>query len=256
VGLAESPLDEHATSPSVSVPASMTRTNIPCGVEGRRYGRRMRRLVTLGAMAGIACALVVTVATPAGAHLCATGAQIPVGTSTPLVLVITVEQLPIPDVELTLPPEVRIDGDPAPPAGWAVTRNGQTLRYHGGPFAPITCPSFTVNATATKKGAYSVEVVQRDAHGTIVSTSTNDPRQRLTPFFSPVVYAGVKIPSPSSGGGGVSFVTIAGIVLVGAGVVLVLGLATRSWRDRRALAREDELQDRVEEFKKQARDRR
>ena len=212
--------------------------------------------MALCAIAVVACALAVT-ATPAGAHLCATGARVPVGTPAPLVLVITVEQVPIPDVELTLPPEVRIDGDPTPPVGWTVNRNGQTLHFHGGPFAPLTCPSFTVNATATKKGAFPVEVVQRDAAGNIVSRSTNDPRQQQTPFFSPVVYAGVKIPGPSnSNGGGVSFVTVAGIVLIGGGLVLVGALATRSWRDRRAIAREDEIQDRVEEFKKQARDRR
>ncbi len=208
------------------------------------------------AIAVIAAAIAVS-ATPASAHLCATGARVPVGTSAPLVLVITVEQVPIPDVGLTLPPEVRIDRDPAPPTGWTVTRSGQTLRYHGGPFAPLTCPSFTVDATATHKGAFPVEVVQRDMAGNVVSRSTNDPKQRQTPFFSPVVYAGVKIPgTSSSGGGGVSLVTVAGIVLIVGGLVLVLGLATRSWRDRRAIAREDELQDRVEEFKKQARDRR
>src|SRR5436190_22082631 len=170
---------------------------------------RMRRLMMLSAIAGIACGLAVF-STPAGAHLCATGAQIPVATSSPVVLVVTVEQVPIPDVELTLPPEIRIDGDPAPPAGWTVTRTGQTLRFRGGPFSPITCPSFTVNATATKKGAFPVDVVQRDANGNTISRSTNDPRQRSTPFFSPVIYAGVKIPSPSSGGGGVSLVTVAG----------------------------------------------
>lgn len=211
--------------------------------------------MALSMMVGIVGALAVS-STPASAHLCATGARVPVGTSAPLVLVITVEQVPIPDVELTIPSEIRIDGDPAPPPGWTVTHAGQTLRYHGGPFSPLTCPSFTVNATATKKGAFPVDVVQRDASGNVVSRSTPDPRQKATPYFSPVVYAGVKIPSGASGGGGMSLVTVGGIALIAIGIVLVAGLAIRSLRDRRALAREDELQERVDEFKRQARDRR
>ena len=103
------------------------------------------------------------------------------------------------------------------------------------------------------RGKYGLSVVQRDAEGNVVARSDDSEPSASNPFSRQIVYAGVKPPSPPRAGP--SAVTIAGAVLVGLGVVLVGVLVFRSWRARRDEDREDEVQERLDEFKKQARDR-
>jgi hypothetical protein len=188
----------------------------------------------------------------AEAHICSTGVQIPVGQPAPVPIVMTVEATPVPDVEIDLPPQLQVVGKITAPDGWTVTKHGQTLRYRGGPFSPLTCPSFSLTAQASEKGAFSVQYVLRDAAGNVVArTATTAATQ---PSIAPVVYAGVKPPSSSSGGGP-SLVVVAGIALIAVAVLLFGGMAFRSWRLGRAEARDEELEDRLAAFKKQAQDR-
>jgi hypothetical protein len=163
-------------------------------------------------------------------------------------VVSTVELVPVSHIEIRVPPELRLDRvDPSP--GWTATRDGQTVRYRG-PAIANTCKYFSIGVTPLTAGTYSIPVVLRDAAGNIVANTTHaadtDPTVQL-------VYAGVKPPSPADPGP--SGVTIAGAVLVGIGIALVATLAVRSWRARRADAREAEVQARVESFKEQARNR-
>jgi uncharacterized protein YcnI len=77
----------------------------------------VRRLTpfALGAM------LVVAGAGPASAHVCAPLTEAPVGQSTTVVLVVAVEDTPIPDIEFTLPEGLQLDRvDPKP--DWESTR--------------------------------------------------------------------------------------------------------------------------------------
>jgi hypothetical protein len=207
----------------------------------------MRRVVVV---------LLLVVATVGGAgradaHICSTGVQIPVGQPASVPVVITVEAIPVPDVEIDLPPQLQVVGKLVAPDGWTVTKQGQTLRYRGGPFNPLTCPSFTITAQATVKGAYSVEYVLRDAGGNVVArTATATGAQSI----APVVYAGVEPPSSSSNSGP-SLVVVAGIALIAIAVLLIGAMALRSWRLARAAARDEELDDRLAAFKKQAQDR-
>jgi hypothetical protein len=208
----------------------------------------MRRvLVVVLIVAATLCA-----AGRAEAHICSTGVQIPVGQPASVALVITVEATPIGDVEIDLPARLQVVGAVVPPDGWTVTKRGQTLRYRGGPFSPLTCPSFTITAQAAEKGAYSVQYVQRDANGNVVART--GPSTSSLPSIAPVVYAGVEPPSAASGSGP-SLVVVAGIALIAIALLLFGGMAVRSWRLARVEARDDELDDRVAAFKKQAQDR-
>jgi len=192
------------------------------------------------------------VAGRAEAHICSTGVEIPVGQAAPIALVLTVEATPVPDVEIDLPPQLQLVGTPDPPDGWTVTKRGQTLRYRGGPFSPLTCPSFTIRAKAIDKGAFPVQYVLRDAKGNVVArTALETPGQ---PSIAPIIYAGVKPSSLSSSSSGPSVVVIVGIALIAIALLWFGGMAFRSWRLGRAEARDDELEDRLAAFKKQAQD--
>jgi hypothetical protein len=196
-----------------------------------------------------------TLGTEAGraeAHICSTGVQIPVGRAAPVPIVMTVEATPVPDVEIDLPPQLQVVGKIAAPDGWTVTKRGQTLRYRGGPFTPLTCPSFTITAQATEKGAYPVEYVLRDAAGDVVTRSALS--SGTSQSISPVVYAGVK-PQSSSSKREPSLVVIVGVALIALALLLFGAMAFRSWRLARTEARDEELDDRLAAFRKQAQDR-
>jgi hypothetical protein len=95
-----------------------------------------------------------------------------------------------------------------------------------------------------------VEYVLRDAGGNVVArTGTATGAQSI----APVVYAGVKPSSSSSSGP--SLVVVAGVALIAIAILLFGGMAFRSWRFSRADARDEELEDRLAAFKKQAQDR-
>jgi hypothetical protein len=190
----------------------------------------------------------------ADAHVCPSAVKVPVGRSATVPVYVTVESEATPDIEVDVPAALWLE-NVAAPTGWKFTRDGQILRFRGPAFAPFTCPSFTISVTAPTKGAFPISVVQRNAHGDVTARSTADAGQPLNPGSSPTVYAGVKPPSPS-GGGGPSGTTIAGIALVAIGVVAGVALALRTRRPRRNEdEREAELEDRLEEFRKQTRDR-
>jgi hypothetical protein len=203
----------------------------------------------------------------ASAHLCTVADQIAVGKLQTISIGVTVEAEPIPDFTVQLPPELRVDRvDPA--IGFRVTRHGQILRYRGGPIDPYTCRYVSLGVTATAKGAYGIPVTQRTANGTVVVRGRTAPADALNPMFGQVVYAGVKPPpAPSQSSGGTSTVTYLGIALVAVALLALVGLGVRSWRNRAAddddedadldvdEERDAELQARVEQFKKQTRDR-
>ncbi len=134
-----------------------------------------------------------------------------------------------------------------PPSDWTAAKDGQTIRLHGPAFTPFTCDYLSITVTPTVRGVYGIRVLQRDAQGVLRGDSMPNAALPPDPTFVTTVYAGVNPPSASKGGG-VSVVTIAGIALIGGGVIAVGVLVWRSRRDRR-------IDERVEEFKKQVRDR-
>jgi hypothetical protein len=219
----------------------------------RGFVRRFLAVVLLVAGTGV------VVAGPAAAHQCARAAEVPVGVPQTVRAWVTVETKPVTDVEITVPAGLELDRAEAKP-GWKPTVHGSTVRYRGGPIPAYGCEDFPIRVTASAKGAYGIHVVQRDATGLIVAISTNDPTRPLDPNLQQVVYAGMKPPSPPGSGGGLSTTTIAGLVLVVLGVGLVGGLGLRAWRDRRSYddteaSPDDDLQQRLEDFKKQTRGR-
>ncbi len=196
-------------------------------------------------------ALVVVAAAPAAAHVCTAGVQIPLGESRTVNIGVTVEQSAAADVEIDVPPGLRIDRiDPKP--GWKVVRTGSTVRYRGGPIPPFKCDYFPIAVTPLTRGVYGIPVVQRTADGTVVMrTGVNN--AALSPVLEQIVYAGVKPPSPSNGGG-TSITTVLGAALVAIAVVGAGVLGWRAWR-RRDDDDADDLDARVAEFKCRTRDR-
>src|SRR5262249_17868614 len=152
----------------------------------------------------------------------------------------TVEATPVPDVEIDLPAGLQVVGKITPPDGWKAAQTGQTLHFRGGPFRPLTCPSFTITAQAAQKGCFLVPYVLRDANGNVVARAGAPTSGQQS--IAPVVYAGVKPPSVSSGGGP-SVVVIGGIALIGVALLLAGGRAFQSWRLARAEERAEELDD-------------
>jgi hypothetical protein len=203
------------------------------------------------------CALAVAAAavgagSPAAAHQCAQLAEVPVGEPRAIQAGITVEEVAVPDVEVTFPPELRIERVDELP-GWKATRSGQTIRYRGGPIAPYTCIYYPVVVTATERGEYPILLVQRDAEGNVVARSVVDPAAKLDPYYVQVVYAGVRPPAPPSSGSGPSATAIAG----GALIALALAAAFVLWRRNRAIEHDEDAEpaERLSEFKKRARGR-
>jgi hypothetical protein len=190
---------------------------------------------------------------PAGAHVCGQVKQItPVGAAATVQLTVVVEQIPVPIVEFDVPSELQINRvDPS--TGWKITQTGQHLLYQGPPIPPVTCKYFALGITPRKKGVFPVLFVQRDANGAVVARSRAGINLDNPDPAQPIVYAGTK-PSKQSADTIFTSVNI-GIALIGVGVLIAAFLGIRSWRGRREDEREAELQDRLDAFREQTRDR-
>jgi hypothetical protein len=191
----------------------------------------------------------------ADAHVCPVAAIIPVGQPSNVTVAVTVEAVPVPDVQIDIPTGLQIV-HVVPFAGWKITQSGQSIRYvgeNGTTIAPFTCHYFAVQLTANVKGAFAIPVTQRDAQGNVVARTAPTGDQKINPYFIQTVYAGEKPPAPP--GRGISGTVVAGGGLIGFGVLMFGFLGVRSWRARRADQREAEIDERLEEFKKQTRDR-
>lgn len=229
--------------------------------------RRVRRLAVLALASTITTSGALGLAPlPASAHVCAQAVEIPVGQPSTVAVGVTVERTPVPDVTVTMPAGLqlqRVD----PKAGWSITRTGPSIRFRGGPIPRFDCAYFSFGVVAPGRGSFGIPVEQRSATGAVVARSTPDPASAQSRALDQFVYAGVTPPSTSSGSG-VSATTIAGLALVGVGIVLIAVLGLRAARDRRRhdnegndgddgsagddRARAAELRARVERFKKRA----
>jgi hypothetical protein len=216
----------------------------------------MRRFA-LGVLVGLLAPTVVGVGT-ASAHLCTVADQIKIGMTQTISIGVTVEAPTVPDVEIEVPEALHIDRvDPA--AGFTATRRGQNVRFRGGPIEPYTCQYFSLGVTAKQKGTFVIPVTQRTADGTVVVQTHADPGVVPNPRFVQVVYAGVALPPSASGSsGGTSLLVYIGICVIALALVLLVVFGIREWRYR-ALdfeeEQEEDLDARVEIFKRQARDR-
>jgi hypothetical protein len=214
-------------------------------------------------------------AAPASAHICPIAVEIPVAQPSTIDVGVTVEGATIPDVEITIPAGLRLERVD-PKEGWRVTRTGSTVRYRGGPIAPYTCEYFSLGVISPARGAFGIPVVQRTANGKVWARSTPDASSAQSRILDQFVYAGEKPPSNGGGSSSLSATTIAGIALVALGIVSVVVLGVRTWRNRgryegddetdgdetasdetdgdRADDREAELQARLARFKKRTPD--
>jgi hypothetical protein len=233
--------------------------------------RGVRRLAVLTLVTTVATGVILGLtAAPASAHICPIAVEIPVVKPSTIDVGVTVEGATIPDVEITIPAGLRLDRVD-PKQGWTFTRtgtpNGSTVRYRGGPIAPYTCEYFSLGVTAATRGAFGIPVVQRTADGKVWARSTPDASSAQSRVLDQFVYAGEKPPAIGGGSSSPSTTTIAGIALVGLGVVSIGVLGVRAWRNRGldegddetegddqtdAGEREAELQARLERFKKRA----
>ena len=205
----------------------------------------MRRLVVfaLASLAAAATALGIGMA-PAAAHICPIPVQIEVEQPSTIAVGVTVENATVTDVELGLPAGLRLDRVD-PKAGWTSTRAGSTIRYRGGTIAAFTCEYFSLGVTATEKGAFGITVVQRTADGTVVARAVPDPTSVTDQALDQIVYAGIDIPARPSTSSGPSAVSIAGIALLGLGVVMLAVFGIRARRARKLDARLEQFKTRM-----------
>jgi hypothetical protein len=208
-------------------------------------------------------------ALPAAAHVCARAVEISIGQPSTVAVGVTVEGTAVPDVTITIPDGLRLERVDAK-AGWSITRTGPSVRFRGGPIPRFACEYFSFGVVAPGRGSFGIPVVQRSAAGAIVARSTPDPTSAQSRALDQFVYAGV-IPPSTSSGSGLSTTAIAGIALLGVGIVLAGVLGLRARRDRRTPDEDDfpsdedadggdpdedaraaELRARVERFKKRA----
>jgi hypothetical protein len=249
-----------------------------------RRVRRVRRLAVLALVTAFATgATVGLTAAPASAHICPIAVEIPVAQPSTIDVGVTVEGATVPDVEITIPAGLRLERVD-PKEGWTFTRTGtrsgtgtgSTVRYRGGPIAPYTCEYFSLGVISPARGAFGIPIVQRTANGKVWARSTPDASSAQSRILDQFVYAGEKPPSNSGGSSSLSATTIAGIALVVLGIVSVVVLGVRTWRNRgryegddetdgdetdgdetdgdRADEREAELQARLARFKKRTPD--
>jgi hypothetical protein len=221
----------------------------------------VRRLAVFALVTGVVAAAGLDFGvSPASAHICPIAAQIPVGRPATIAVGVTVEGVPIPDVEITIPSGLELDRVDAK-AGWTFERTGPSVRYHGGPIGSYKCEYFSLGVTSPARGSFGISIVQRSAAGTVIARSTPDPANASDRILGQIVYAGVEPPSSGGGSSGPSVATIAGIVLVALGLVLAGVLGLRSRRVRADEEEDDddrgaELRERVERFKRQTPGRR
>jgi hypothetical protein len=190
---------------------------------------------------------------PAAAHICPVPAEIPVGQPATIAVGVTVEDASIPDVTITIPAGLRLNRVDAKP-GWKVTRTASAVRYRGGLIAAFTCAYFSLGVTAPSPGSFGIPVTLRDSAGKIVARTTPDANSASDRVLDQFVYAGVKPPKPKSGSSGLPLPTIAGIALVVFGIVMFIVLRVRASRAEPEELDEEELQARLERFKKQTPD--
>ena len=187
--------------------------------------------------------------------MCPAGARVAVGKPAQITIAATVEATPVTDVEFTFPPQVRLNATEPTPQ-WTSTVIGQRVRYRGPAVQPFTCKYFSVQVTAVAKGAYRVSFVQRDGAGKVVAQS--DPNPGFDPCIEQMVYVAVRPLCGAGSSGGRSLPSpgvLAGIALIGFGVVAALLVSWRNRRLRKAEEREDQLDARVAAFRARARDR-
>ena len=168
---------------------------------------------------------------PASAHPGATVFRIAPGVETNIVVLVPADfGKPITRVDLGDAPGFRLDGAQAP-AGWNMTRNGDTISFSGGVIEPDdTNPVlFTLRGLAAAPGTLIFPVTTHSPDGTVQvyrggPTSSN---------VAAVVYVG----SGSGGGGTTPWTRIGEGAVVAVGAIGTAALVVRRRRTARAAPR-------------------
>jgi hypothetical protein len=183
----------------------------------------MRRSAFTGLI--LACLLVLIGSSPVSAHPGSTVLTIDLHASTSIPIVVPADYgKPIDEVDIANAAGFDLQSA-EPPAGWTVTRAGDTFVFRGG---PITIDNeyavFAVRGVATVKGRLLFAVTTHSPDGTVMRY-TGGPGSTNA---GAIVYAGVVPRQPT--GGGASWVRIAGGIVIGVGVMGTVVLAVRRRR--------------------------
>ena len=118
-------------------------------------------------------------------------------------------------------------------AGWTVERDGEVVRYTGGPIGLFQCAFFTLAGEVPEKATLVVPFTTYDKDGAVIREFRSEVLNHAD--AAQLVYAGTEAgePAPEDHGGGNTALTIAGWCLVGAGAA---GAVALWWRRRRAAA--------------------
>jgi hypothetical protein len=166
-------------------------------------------------LAGLSVALVLD-AGPAAAHVCVRPVEVKVGELSSITVGVPAEVQVVDKVAITIPAGFDL-GQARAAGGWTSSIDGSTVTYTGSTIAPLTCGYFTVTGTAASKGKLVFPVTTTAVDG----TTTEYAPGRLG---AQEVYAGIPAFPDAGGGSGLDATTLAGIVLVGGGLVAAAAL--------------------------------
>jgi hypothetical protein len=168
----------------------------------------MRRSVFTGCI--LACLLAILRSSGASAHPGATVFTIQLGAPTSISILVPADYgKPISRVDVTNAPGFDLQSGEAPP-GWSLARDGDTLRFSGGPIPAYGYAVFAIRGAAPAKGELLFRVTTTSPDGSVMvydgqPGSTNQ---------GAIVYAGVV---PHLHTGAFPWVKVAGGVVAGIG---------------------------------------
>lgn len=170
-------------------------------------------------------AAITVVGGPAGAHFCSTPLEVPVGRPVTFTVGVPAEDAIVGRVDIEVPPEFELHR-PVEYPGWEVERDGDVVRFTGGPINLFQCAFFTLAGEVPEKATLVVPFTTYSPGGELVRVF----RSRVLNHVdaAQLVYAGTDPASPSedphSSGSGVLALAgwaLIGLALGGTAVVLV-----------------------------------
>ena len=165
---------------------------------------------------------------PATAHFCSSPLQVPVGRPVTFTVGVPAEDVPVTRVDIEVPGTFDLHRG-VEYAGWTVEREGNVVRYTGGPIGLFQCAFFTLAGEVPEKATLMVPFTTYDKDGAVI----REFRSRVLNHAdaAQLVYAGTEAHEPAAEEhGGNLALTVAGWALVGLGAAGALVLWVRRRR--------------------------
>lgn len=165
-------------------------------------------------MAILALLWPLVVVAPAAAHACAAPVEVPVGEPATVTVGITAESASVTSVTVEVPDGFRVSD--AAGDGWDVEVTGSTVLFGGSSVPPFGCGYVTVRGVAAREGVLVFPLVVETADDEVLRFEETEP---FHPRGAQLVLAGVDVSVLYADDAGLTWLEIAGAVLVGLGML-------------------------------------